>query len=416
MIKDFFDSAWNKLISSLFLLAAILQIVAFAFPERQDSIRLASILGLIGFGSYISLFFVNKFYQQQQAHVIEKIVEARLNKLEDSPLNKKHTETNDIAALAYKYFAGRYGMGNRSIEVQWAIRDDGSASLVRMIDLEAYSQVTTLETYLAIPEKSTSGSIRDIGLEDIESEPPFREVKATKVEQHSNRLSVSLSIDPPLRKGDLLKYKMQENLAKKLYSIELTAEQQKLREKQYDYSGWNINLPTKKIVLKVFIPTKAKPKEFWAEVRYASTAGFPANRIQLEETERLPKPSFSFEGELFVLKLEVDYPMLGLIYLLAWEPVTKENLSSSSESLNSTDPKQQFLISIREILIEKFDEGELQTLSGDLRVDYDNLPGSGKANKARELIRFLERRNQIRELLRIGKQHRSDISWPEQPD
>lgn len=416
MIKEFFESAWNKLVSGLFLLAAILQIVAFALPEQQDSIRLASILGLIGFGSYILLFFINKFSQLQQEELIKKIVAASLQNTDNSPSNKNNMETNDIAALAYKYFAERYGMGNRSIEVQWALRDDGSASLIRIIDLEAYSQVTTLETYLAIPEKSTSGSNREIGLEDIESEPPFREVKATKVEQHNNRLSVSLSIDPPLRNGDLLKYKMQENLAKKLYSIGLTAEQQKLREKQYDYSGWNINLPTKKIVLKVFIPVKAKPKEFWAEVRYASTAGFPANRIQLEETERLSKPSFSFEGELFVLKLEVDYPMLGLIYLLAWEPVTRENLSVKNEVLSSTDSKQQFLMFIREVLTEKFDEGELRTLSNDLKVDYDNLPDSGKANKARELIRFLERRNQIRDLLKIGKQQRPDISWPEQPD
>jgi hypothetical protein len=37
-------------------------------------------------------------------------------------------------------------------------------------------------------------------------------------------------------------------------------------------------------------------------------------------------------------------------------------------------------------------------------VDYDVLPGDGKADKARELAAYLERRDRIPELIETGQQ------------
>jgi len=68
-------------------------------------------------------------------------------------------------------------------------------------------------------------------------------------------------------------------------------------------------------------------------------------------------------------------------------------------------------IKLRQILTERFDEGELRTLCFDLGVDYDGLPGRGKAEKARDIVAYLERREQLQELVEVGRQHRSDISW-----
>jgi hypothetical protein len=70
---------------------------------------------------------------------------------------------------------------------------------------------------------------------------------------------------------------------------------------------------------------------------------------------------------------------------------------------------------LRKILAARFDEGELRTLCFDLGIDYDDLPGEGKANKARELVAYLERRGCISELVRIGKQSRPDVSWGDTP-
>ena len=77
--------------------------------------------------------------------------------------------------------------------------------------------------------------------------------------------------------------------------------------------------------------------------------------------------------------------------------------------------KQEHLNTLYNILATHFDKEELRTLCFRLDVDYDSLPAEGKEGKARELLRRLDRRNAIPALLEIGKQLRSEISWPDPP-
>jgi serine/threonine protein kinase len=86
--------------------------------------------------------------------------------------------------------------------------------------------------------------------------------------------------------------------------------------------------------------------------------------------------------------------------------------SSSGPVPESLRIQHEYLVELSKILGERFDEGELRALCFHLDdVDYDSLPGEGKASKARELISYLERRNRISELIEIGEQLRPDISW-----
>ena len=54
---------------------------------------------------------------------------------------------------------------------------------------------------------------------------------------------------------------------------------------------------------------------------------------------------------------------------------------------------------LHENLSKLFSEDELRSLCLDMEVDYENLPGQAKAGKARELVRYLERRSRTRELI-----------------
>ncbi len=72
---------------------------------------------------------------------------------------------------------------------------------------------------------------------------------------------------------------------------------------------------------------------------------------------------------------------------------------------------REYLIELRQILTTRFSDGELRTLCFDLGVDYENLPGQGKADKARELISHLERRQRIAALVATGRGQRPDIAW-----
>ena len=45
-------------------------------------------------------------------------------------------------------------------------------------------------------------------------------------------------------------------------------------------------------------------------------------------------------------------------------------------------------------------------------VEYEDLPGSGKADKARELVDYMDRYERLPDLVRVGRQARSDVPWP----
>lgn len=72
-------------------------------------------------------------------------------------------------------------------------------------------------------------------------------------------------------------------------------------------------------------------------------------------------------------------------------------------------------INLINLIDQCFDEEELRTFCKNLHVDYQNLPASGKVNKARELVGYLERRGRLNELIREGRRLRPKASWRELP-
>jgi len=66
---------------------------------------------------------------------------------------------------------------------------------------------------------------------------------------------------------------------------------------------------------------------------------------------------------------------------------------------------------LHQILVKHFDVEELDLLCFDLDIEFGGLPGKSKKGKTKELITHLERRGQITQLIRVGKQKRPDVSW-----
>lgn len=77
--------------------------------------------------------------------------------------------------------------------------------------------------------------------------------------------------------------------------------------------------------------------------------------------------------------------------------------------------KQEHLITLRRNLVTCFGEGDLRTLCFDMGIDYDDLPALGKANKARELVIYLERCGRIPELVDTCSTLRPNVPWEEGP-
>jgi hypothetical protein len=68
-------------------------------------------------------------------------------------------------------------------------------------------------------------------------------------------------------------------------------------------------------------------------------------------------------------------------------------------------------VAIRQRLSRHFSQDELKTLCFDLDVDYDNLAGTTKDEKARELVVRLDREGNLFALLKRGAELRPHVVW-----
>jgi hypothetical protein len=84
---------------------------------------------------------------------------------------------------------------------------------------------------------------------------------------------------------------------------------------------------------------------------------------------------------------------------------TRPRSQQSGTSLNVDQSR------LRDILAQFFNEGELRDLCFDLGVDYDDLPGEGKADRARELVGRFYRRGEGMTLLQAIRKRRPNAFW-----
>lgn len=225
------------------------------------------------------------------------------------------------AERTYQYTSARYGMGYRKLEVECIIWPDGSARVRREVEVEAHSRIDRLDTFLLIPTLPSSGESWDMESPQVNSLSPSYNVSIAKVFPQQGRLVVFIDISPQLVEKQRLEYEMKERLPSGLYAIDLSEDELAERE-DYDYFGWTINRPTRKLSLRIYFP-EAKPDSFEHQVSYAPAApGIPTDSSQLEEQKSLAPPKLEGpDGGRYVLKFDVEYPMIGLIYILRWRPL-----------------------------------------------------------------------------------------------
>jgi hypothetical protein len=88
-----------------------------------------------------------------------------------------------------------------------------------------------------------------------------------------------------------------------------------------------------------------------------------------------------------------------------------KRLGDPGAPLAPTPEEQSRLTHLRETLDARFNREELRTLCFDLGIDYDDLPGEGRAAKARELVARMHQLSRIPDLIRVGARMRSDVAW-----
>lgn len=259
-----------------------------------------------------------------QRQVEQLLQREESDRLPTTPGDPAATVSRSNDEIAYQTAAERYGMAYDSLEVDCIINDDGSAVVYRRIKVTATSQFAELDTFLYAPEPTSAG-------EPWELDPAFVEVRSltagqrievTDFKRESGRLSALLRIEPPLLSGESMTYEMRQKLPAAFYTIYLSPTEFDPEEDNFDYWGWTINRPTRKLHLRVYLPQgNVKPQDHNLQVRYASASDFPAQRAQYEERARANKVELQGpDGGRYILDLSVEYPVTGLIYVLRWLP------------------------------------------------------------------------------------------------
>lgn len=75
----------------------------------------------------------------------------------------------------------------------------------------------------------------------------------------------------------------------------------------------------------------------------------------------------------------------------------------------------ELLSQLRQALALYFDRSELHSLAFDLNVDFEELPGATKSDKARSLVTYMGRRGRLMELVWMCRKLRPSAAWPEFP-
>jgi len=76
---------------------------------------------------------------------------------------------------------------------------------------------------------------------------------------------------------------------------------------------------------------------------------------------------------------------------------------------------QPQLVELNSKMNQVFSQGDVESLCFDLGIDFDSLPGQGKAAKIRELVAFCQRRGRDDELLAKVQAERPHVVWPGAP-
>lgn len=72
----------------------------------------------------------------------------------------------------------------------------------------------------------------------------------------------------------------------------------------------------------------------------------------------------------------------------------------------------ELVVLVQHALDRFFDQGELRQLAFEMGVDFDNLPGVTKEDKARELVLFVDRRGQLEMLVQHIVMMRPNVPLP----
>lgn len=211
----------------------------------------------------------------------------------------------------YLYEARRVGVGHGFAILECAIDPSGYAEVTRTIQVEAYSPVDSLDTFLLFPEgqKKAIGE-GNLNIKHLSSLESGRTIEPKLRSDDGYRQEYEIIFSPPLKPGEKTGYKMVEQSALPTFDLKGAEE----------FVGWSVSRPTRRLEISVILPNDFNLGKVWPEVRRSPQSGFPSAPMLKSEEARLKLLRGTLLNGKTKLTMEVEYPMIGLQYLIGWAP------------------------------------------------------------------------------------------------
>jgi hypothetical protein len=252
----------------------------------------------------------------QQVRDIHDLLHARL----------PATDEREEWEQAYAYYAERYGWGYDELRVSCRIESDGSATVEREVTITAHRLLGQLEQSLHVAPATPEEPVLDSNRIDFLSLTSGTEVNCGKIIRLPNEKGwvVQIKFDPPIPPGHKVTFRVREKPGR-AYEINYTPEELKAQNIKYQWLNWRIDRPTLHFHATVRLPSGFQPEGSSHRVLFPPLPEDPDEARRLDEEEdRLKLLTTSFTdstGEHFDLELDVSVPILGMQYMIRWNPL-----------------------------------------------------------------------------------------------
>ena len=141
------------------------------------------------------------------------------------------------------------------------------------------------------------------------------------------------------------------------------------------------------------------------EVRHEHVTKIIANRILAGIADSHHRNTIYFVA----MMRQPDMEVLQAVIEKKYREESEATVIPAEDCYYDSSVDREFLKILRNILEQYFSKGDIKDLAFELGVDYENLPGSGKNNKARELLLKLKNEKRIATLVSEIKKRRPHV-------
>jgi hypothetical protein len=241
---------------------------------------------------------------------------------------------------AYEYLRSRYGWGYEKLEVSAVIDTDGSAVIRRTATIKADQPQPMIEQTLSTTPAVEAGDFNpsDIAVNSLtgEFEAAIGKVKPSGKGGHL----AEVYFTPTIAAGCTVKFELVQKLGPGFYAIDWPAA--KLREHDIvrQYFGWSIDRPTRSLRQWVVFPENHPPTGYDLEVNMVplmkDIQDPRPHRLEAERLrDRLHKARLN--EKQYRMDLVVNAPLIGLVYVIHWDPLSAGPAGSRSRREPKTD-------------------------------------------------------------------------------